>query len=88
MATVVTTGMLCGRMIWARMRSGPAPSSMADSSRSRGILRKFWRSRKTKMALLNKCGAINGSQLQGTGKGNCRKDWCGIQMLTRVVQVI
>jgi hypothetical protein len=39
--------MACGTITERRIRNGPAPSIMAASSSSRGIVRKYWRSRKT-----------------------------------------
>src|SRR4051812_17021492 len=46
-----------------RTRNGLAPSIIAASSRSRGIDRKYWRSRNTLNAFAKKCGTINGSQV-------------------------
>ena len=40
-------GIDCGMITDRRMRNGPAPSIIAASSRSRGIVRKYWRNRKT-----------------------------------------
>jgi len=46
-----------------RMRSGPAPSIFAASSSSRGIVRKYWRNRKTSYAFAKKAGTSNGSHV-------------------------
>ena len=40
-------GIACGMITERRMRNGPAPSIIAASSSSRGMERKYWRSRKT-----------------------------------------
>ena len=45
------------------MRKRLAPSIMAASSISRGIVMKYWRKRKTSNALPKKVGTINGSQV-------------------------
>ena len=50
-------------MIVIRIRSGPAPSIVAASSSSRGIVMKNWRSRKTLKALAKKWGMISGSHV-------------------------
>ena len=46
-----------------RIRNGPAPSIIAASSSSRGIVMKYWRSRNTLKALAKKCGTISGSHV-------------------------
>ena len=56
-------GYACGRITDRRILNGPAPSIMAASSRSRGMLMKNWRSRNTLNALANRCGTISGSHV-------------------------
>ena len=56
-------GIDSGRITDRKIRNGPAPSIVAASSRSRGIDRKYWRSRNTLKALAKKCGTISGSQV-------------------------
>ena len=46
-ATAITTGQACGRITEMSVRNGPAPSIAAASSISRGIVRRYWRSRNT-----------------------------------------
>ena len=53
----------CGTMIERRIRNGPAPSIIAASSSSRGIVMKYWRSRKTLNAFAKKWGMISGSHV-------------------------
>ena len=52
-----------GTITLRRIRNGPAPSIMAASSISRGIVMKYWRSRNTLNAFAKKCGTISGSQV-------------------------
>ena len=47
MATATITGQACGRITEVSVLNGPAPSIAAASSISRGIVRKYWRSRNT-----------------------------------------
>ena len=61
--TAVIAATDCGTMIERRMRNGPAPSIIAASSSSRGIDRKYWRSRNTLYALAKQWGMISGSQV-------------------------
>src|SRR3954469_18933159 len=61
--TAVSAATDCGTMIERRIRNGPAPSIIAASSRSRGIVRKYCRSRKTLYALAKQWGMISGSHV-------------------------
>src|SRR5688572_486421 len=61
--TAVIAGMAWGIMIEMRIRSGPAPSIMAASSNSLGMLMKYCRSKKTSYALAKKAGTNSGSQV-------------------------
>ena len=45
-ASVTTIGLSNGSTMEAKMRSSPAPSMRAASSRSSGIERAYWRTRK------------------------------------------
>ena len=57
------TGQACGMSTDTSVRSGPAPSIAAASSISRGIVRKYWRSRNTSYALAKNAGTSNGNQV-------------------------
>ena len=61
--TAISAGTDSGRITERRIRNGLAPSIIAASSRSRGIDRKYWRSRKTLNALAKRCGTIRGSHV-------------------------
>ena len=56
-------GIDSGTMTDRKTRNGPAPSIRAASSRSRGIVMKYCRSRKTLYAFANRWGTISGSHV-------------------------
>ena len=62
MPTAMTTGQAWGRITDTSVRTGPAPSIAAASSISRGIVRKYWRIRKTSYALAKNVGTSRGAQ--------------------------
>ena len=51
-ATAASAGPASGRMTFQKVWKWPAPSIRAASSRSRGMPRKYWRSRKIEVALI------------------------------------
>src|SRR6478752_5234213 len=61
--TAVIAAIDCGTITERRIRNGPAPSIIAASSSSRGIDRKYWRSRNTLYAFAKKWGMISGSHV-------------------------
>ena len=61
--TAVMAGQACGTITESSVRNGPAPSIMAASSISRGMLMKNCRSRNTLYALPKKCGTSSGSHV-------------------------
>src|SRR4029079_6264461 len=67
--TAVIAATDCGTMIERRTRNGPAPSIIAASSSSRGIDRKYCRSRNTLYALAKQWGAISGSHVPFQQRG-------------------
>jgi hypothetical protein len=56
-------GHACGTTTDSKVRSGPAPSIIAASSMSRGMLMKNCRSKKTFYAFPKKCGTRSGNQV-------------------------
>src|SRR2546430_10216245 len=62
-ATAMRAGTACGRTTEMRVRKGPAPSIAAASSISRGIVRKYWRRRKTSYAFAKNVGTRSGSHV-------------------------
>ena len=61
-ATVTSAGFISGKMIRTKMPYTDAPSIFAASSRSRGMPRMNWTSRKTKKAPPpKKCGKMSGT---------------------------
>src|SRR6476659_10671407 len=62
-ATAITTGHDCGSRTDQRIRKGPAPSIAAASSRSVGIVMKYWRMRNTSYALAKNAGTRSGSHV-------------------------
>src|SRR6187401_370156 len=62
-ATAMTTGQACGRTTDQSVRNGPAPSMAAASSRSVGIVMKYWRMRKTSNGLAKNVGTSRGNHV-------------------------
>ena len=59
----MTIGQACGRSTDQSVRNGPAPSMLAASSISVGIVMKYWRIRNTSNALAKKVGTSSGSHV-------------------------